>query len=147
MYQIEIHEAQIGMVLVEPVIDEESKKLLVKAGQILNHNIIRKLIDWKVSVISVSDLHSLHINPIDKMQITLKDSYAKAIDLYSSMQISGNKRDDIPQIVKKMNKIIEAICKNEKVLNYCLEMRMVRERNLYEKAVHTSVFAGLFGWK
>lgn len=143
MYQIETHEARIGMVLVEPVIDKESEKLLVKAGQILNQNIIKKLIDWKVSLISVADLHSLQINPIDKMQVTLKDSYTKAINLYSSLQISGNKRDDIPQIVKKMERIIEVICKNEKVLNYCLEMRMVRERNLYEKAVHTSVFAGL----
>lgn len=143
MYQIGVQEAKIGMVLVAPVIDEESQKLLVKEGQILNQNIIKKLIDWKVPLISVADLHSLQINPIDKMQVTLRDSYAAAIDKYSSMQIAGNKRDDIPQIVKKMERIIENICKEEKILNYCLEMRMVRERNLYEKAVHTSVFAGL----
>ena len=94
-------------------------------------------------LISVADLHSLQINPIDKMQVTLRDSYSDAIALYSSRQIAGNKRDDIPQIVKKMERIIDNICKVEKILNYCLEMRMVRERNLYEKAVHTSVFAGL----
>lgn len=143
MYQIGVQEAKIGMVLVAPVIDEESQKLLVKEGQILNQNIIKKLIDWKVPLISVADLHSLQINPIDKMQVTLRDSYSDAIALYSSRQIAGNKRDDIPQIIKKMERIIENICKEEKILNYCLEMRMVRERNLYEKAVHTSVFAGL----
>lgn len=143
MYQIAIHEAKIGMVLVEPVIDQESQKLLVKEGQILNQNIIKKLADWNVQLISVADLHSLQINPIDKMQVTLKDSYSDAISLYSSMQIAGNKRDDIPQIVKKMQRIIDNICKEEKILNYCLEMRMVKERNLYKKAVHTSVFAGL----
>lgn len=143
MYKIEVHEAQIGMVLVEPVVDKETDKLLVKAGQILNQSIIKKLADWKVPEIAVADLHSLQISPIDKMQVTLTESYTKAIELYSSMQISGNKTDDIPQIVKKMKRIIEAICKNEKILNYCLEMRMVKERNLYEKAVQTSVFAGL----
>lgn len=143
MYKIDVHDAQIGMVLVEPVIDKESEKLLVNAGQILNQSILKKLADWKVPEIAVEDLHSLQISPIDKMQVTLTESYTKAIELYSSMQISGNKRDDIPQIIKKMKRIIEAICKNEKILNYCLEMRMVKERNLYEKAVQTSVFAGI----
>lgn len=143
MYQIGIQEAKIGMVLVAPVIDEETQKLLVKEGQVLNQNIIKKLMDWKVQLISVADLHSLQINPIDKMQVTLRDAYTDALGMYSSMQIAGNKRDDIPQIVKKMERIIDNICKVEKILNYCIEMRMVRERNLFEKAVHTSVFAGL----
>ncbi len=143
MYQIEVSEAQIGMVLVEPVIEPESQKILAKKGQVLNWPLIKKLADWKIPKISVEDLYSLEINPIDKMQVTLKKSYNSVIARYSSAQTAGNKIDEIPQIVKKMHRIVDEICKNEKILNYCVEMRMVRERNLYEKAVHTSVFAGL----
>lgn len=143
MYRIAIQEAKIGMVLAEPIIDAQSQKLLLKEGQVLNQNVIRNLKEWEVQLISVADIYSLQINPIDKMQVTLKDAYDMSISQYSSMQIAGNKRDDIPGIVKAMYGIIDNICKNEKILNYCLEMRMVRERNLFEKAVLTSVFAGL----
>lgn len=143
MYQIAIQEAKIGMVLAEPVIDQVSKKLLVKEGQILNQNIIKKLQEWEVQLLSVADIYSLQIHPIDKMQITLREAYSAAISQYSSLQLAGNKRDDIPGIVQEMDVIIDRICENAKILNYCLEMRMVREGNLFEKAVLTSVFAGL----
>ncbi len=143
MYRIAIQEAKIGMVLAEPVIDLGGKKLLVKEGQVLNQNIIKKLEEWEVQLISVADIYSLQIHPIDKMQVTLRDAYTAVISQYASMQLAGNKRDDIPAIVKKMDGIIENICANTKILNYCLEMRMVRERNLFDKAVSTSVFAGL----
>lgn len=89
------------------------------------------------------DLHSTQINPMDKMQIVLKESYNKAIKCHAAKTVSDSKRDDIPQIVKSMEEIIDTICIDEKILNYCIEMRLVRQRNMYEKAVHTSVFAGL----
>lgn len=89
------------------------------------------------------EVHSIQISPMGKMQIVLKESYNKAIQCYSAMKASDSKRDDIPQIVRNMKGIIETICKDEKILNYCMEMRLVRQRNLYEKAVHTSVLAGL----
>lgn len=143
MYRIAIQEAKIGMVLAEAVVDTQTQKLLLNAGQVLNHNIITKLEEWNIALISVADIYSLQIHPIDKMQVTLKESFHATISKYASMQIAGNKRDDIPKIVKKMHVIIEKISREEVILNYCLEMRMVREKNLYEKSIHTSVFAGL----
>lgn len=142
MYQVALIEARVGMVLAEPVISEDGK-LLLKAGQVLNQSMIRKLEERHVQLITVDDIYSLQINPIDQMQITLKKSYDYVISKYSSKQQVGNKRNDIPQIVKWMNTVIENICKDEKILDYCLQMRMVKERNLYEKAVETSVFSGL----
>ncbi len=143
MFRIALQEAKMGMVLAEPVVDKDTQKLLLKAGQVLNQNIINKLSERGILVISVAEIYSLQINPIDKMQITLKESYDAALNQYSSMQVAGNKRDDIPKIVKVMHSIIDKICKDEIILNYCLEMRMVREKNLYEKSIHTSMFAGL----
>lgn len=145
MYQVALQEARIGMVLAQPVISKDGQKLLLKEGQVLNHTVLRKLTEWNIPSISVADIYSLQINPIDQMQITLKESYRAAISKYSSLQQVGNKRNDIPQIVKKMYEIIELICMNEVILNYCLQMRMVKERNLYQKAVVTSVFSGLLG--
>lgn len=143
MYKIDIQEAKIGMVLAEPIIDQQSKKLLVKEGQILNQSIIKKLSEWKIPQISVADLYTLQINPINKMQTLLKESFDDTISKYSSVHMAGNKRDDIPKIVKVMNAVIEHICKNETILNYCLEMKLVRERDLFGKAITTSVFSGL----
>lgn len=143
MYRIALVEARAGMVLAESVMSEDGKSLLLKAGQVLNSGMIHKLEERNVALISVSDIYSLQINPIDQMQVALKRSYYAAIDKYSSIQIVGNKNDNIPKIVKRMYGIIDHICKNEIILDYCLQMRMVKERNLSEKAVETSVFSGL----
>jgi len=143
MYKIACEEAKIGMVLIEPVIDPVTNKLLVKEGQVLNLNIIKKLHEWKIRLIAVADIYSLQIRPVDKMQVTLKDEYNSAIYQYSSTQLAGNKRDEIPEIMKRINRIIDNICSNEIILNYCLEMCMVRERNLFEKSVLTSLFSGI----
>ncbi len=143
MYRVALKEARVGMVLAEPVMTEGGEQLLLKAGQVLNRTMIHKLADRNIQLISVADIYSLQINPIDQMQVVLEKSYRNALSKYASPQIVGNKRDDIPQIVKKIYGVMEEITKDEMVLNYCLQMRMVKEKNLYQKAVETSVFSGL----
>lgn len=142
MYKVSLREARAGMVLTEPIIDADGKYLL-KTGQVLNLALIRRLMERGILTVSVADIYSLQINPIDQMQETLENTFHHTISKYSSPQLVGNKIDDIPNIVLDMNKIITDICKDEVVLNYCLQMRMVKERDLYRKAVETAVFAGL----
>lgn len=143
MYKVSLHEARVGMVLAENVMSGDGQYLLLKAGQVLNQAMIQKLVDRDVRLISVTDIYSLQINPIDQMQVVLEKTYRDAIYKYSSTQSAGNKRDDIPKIVTAMNENIGYICKDEMILNYCLQMRMVKERNLFQMAVETSVFSGL----
>ncbi len=143
MYKVSIGEAREGMVLVEPVMAEDGQHYLLKAGQVLNSAMLQRLKEFDITVISVADIHSLQINPIEQMNAVVKKSYADALNKYSSPQRVGNKRDDIPLIVAKMQEVIAVICKNATIINYCLQMRMVKERDLYRKAIETSVFAGL----
>ena len=89
MYRIAIQEAKIGMVLAEAVVDVETQKLLLSAGQVLNRNIISKLEERGIALISVADIYSLQINPIDKMQETLRDSYHATISKYASTQVTN----------------------------------------------------------
>jgi len=142
MYQVSLGELRVGMVLAEPVFSEDGQ-LLIKEGQSLNRTMIQKLVERKILRISIADINSLQINPIDQMQVVLENAYRAAISKYSSPQIVGNKRDDIPKIVNRMFEVIAQIVKDETVLTYCLQMRMVKERNLFQKAVETSVFSGL----
>lgn len=142
MYKVTIGEARVGMILVEPVLSEDGHYLL-KAGQVLNRVMIDRLKELNIPLISVAEIDSLQINPLDRMQLVMERSFAEALVKYSSPQRVGNKRDDIPKIVEKMQEVIGAICKDEMIINYCLQMRMVKERNLYQKAIETSVFSGL----
>lgn len=142
MYKVSLLEARVGMVLVEPVLSGDGHYLL-KAGQVLNRAMIERLKDLNIPLISVAEIDSLQINPLDRMQLVMEKSYRDALDKYSSPQRVGNKRDDIPQIVANMQEVIEVICKDEMIINYCLQMRMVKERDLYRKAIETSVFSGL----
>ncbi len=143
MYRVELSEARVGMVLVEPVMAEDGQHYLLKAGQVLNHVMIQRLRERNVALISVADIYSLQISPIDQMQVILEDAYHATISKYSSPQVVGNKRDDIPKVVKRMQEVIGKIIKEEMILTYCLQMRMVKERDLFQKAVETSVFSGL----
>ena len=142
MYQVSLGELRVGMVLAEPVFSGDGQ-LLLKEGQVLNRAMIQKLVERRILRISIADIYSLQINPIDQMQVVLEEAYHAAISKYSSPQQVGNKRDDIPQIVKRMYEVIAQISKDEMILTYCLQMRMVKERNLFQKAVETSVFSGL----
>lgn len=142
MYKVSLTEAQPGMVLVEPVISSEGRYLL-KVGQVLNRAMIQRLQELGVKLISVADIYSLQIDPLDRMHLVMERSYREALEKYSTPQKEGNKRDDIPQIVKKMIDIIKVICKNEKIIDYCLQMRIIKTRALYQKAIETSVFSGL----
>lgn len=131
------------MVLVEPVMTEDKQQYLLKAGQVLTRGMIKRMMDMNILLISVADIYSLQISPIDQIHSILEKAYQTAIAKYSSPQQVGNKRDDIPRIVQKMNEIVARIIQDEMILNYCLQMRMVKERNLFQKAVETSVFSGL----
>ena len=95
MYQVSLVELRVGMVLAEAIFTEDGK-LLIKEGQSLNRAMIQKLVERKIARISK----------------------------YSSPQIVGNKRDDIPKIVNRMKEVIAQIVKDEIVLTYCLQMRM-----------------------
>lgn len=130
------------MVLVEPVISKDGRCLL-KAGQTLNRAMIQRLQELDVWLVYVADLYSLQINPMDRMQMVMEKSYKEVLRKYSTPKKEGNKRDDIPEIVVKMQEVIKTICKNEKIIEYCLQMRIIKTQNLYQKAIETSVFSGL----
>ena len=142
MYKISVLEAQPGMVLVESVVTGDGRCLL-KAGQALNRAVIQRLQELNIWKVSVADIYSLQVDPLDRMQMVMERSYKEALEKYSTPQKEGNKRDDIPQIVKKMWELIKVICKDVKIVEYCLQMRVIKTQNLYQKAIETSVFSGL----
>ena len=141
MYKVSTAEAQSGMVLVEPV--TKDGRCLLKAGQTLNRAMIQRLLELDILVVCVADLYSLQIDPADRMQLVMEKSYREVLEKYSTSQKEGNKRDDIPHIVKKMWEIIKVICRDDKIVDYCLQMRVIKTQNLYQKAIETSVFSGL----
>lgn len=142
MYKVSLGELRVGMVLAEPIYSADGQ-LLIKEGQALNRSTIQKLVERRIPRVSISDIHTLQINPIDQMQLVMETAFHSAISKYSSPQLVGNKRDDIPMIVNRMWEVIGIIDKNEIVLDYCLQMRMVKQCNMFKKAIETSVFAGL----
>ena len=115
MYKIALSEARVGMVLAETVMSADGKQMLLNSGQVLNRATIQKLEERNVQLIVVADIYSLQINPIDQMHDTLMKTYMATIDKYSSPQQVGNKRDDIPKIVKNMCEIITEISKSERI--------------------------------
>ena len=142
MYKVSLLEAQPGMVLVQPVMSKDGKCLL-KAGQVLNRAMIQRLQELDIWLVYVADLYSLQINPMDRMQLVMERLYKEILGKYSTPQKEGNKRDDIPQVVVKMQEVIKRICRNEKIMDYCLQMRIIKTENLFQKAIETSVFSGL----
>lgn len=143
MFQVALSELRVGMVLMEPILSEDGQTYLLKAGQKLNRNMIQRLRDRGIEPITVADIYSLQINPMDQMQVVLEETYKNMIDKYTSPQRVGNKRDDIPKIVERIKDVVCDFSKDDNILRYCLEMRMIKESNLFLKGVETSVLSGL----
>lgn len=145
MYKITIEEAKEGMVVENSVHHPETGKLLIPYGTTLKEFMIIKLKRLGVREIIIADRYTLFVSPLERMKIHLKDVYAKLIRKYASDQVEGNLCNDMVSITKRVMEIIEEICQSEDILNFCIQMRMVKDEPIFEYSVLTSLFSGLVG--
>lgn len=142
MSELHLSEVKPGMKLEQAVVMPDGKTLL-SSGTILSINNIDKLQEFGVKVINVADRYTHLITPTDKMQTQLVDDFIRILRSIAPKNPEANKNDEVVKVANILEHIIPKIAKNEAILEFVVELRIIDKIKLYEHSVHTAVLSGL----
>lgn len=142
MSELRLSEVKPGMKLEQAVVMPDGKTLL-SSGTILSISNIDKLQEFGIKVINVADRYTHLITPTDKMQTQLVEDFIRILRRIAPNSPEANKSDEVVKVANILEHIIPKIAKNEAVLEFMVELRIIDKIKLYEHSVHTAVLAGL----
>ena len=142
MSELYISEVKPGMRLEQAIVLPDGKTLL-STGTILSIKNIDKLHELGIKVIHIADRYTHLITPVDKMQTQLVEDFIRVLRNIAPHNPEANKSDKVVKVAELLEKIIQKVAKNETVLEFMVELRIIDKVKLYEHSVHTAVLAGL----
>lgn len=142
MSELFISEVKPGMRLEQAIVMPDGKTLL-SSGTILSIINIEKLHELNIKLINIADRYTHLITPIDKMQTQLVEDFTRMLRQIAPNSPEANKSDEVVKVANMLEKIILKIAKNETVLEFMVELRIIDKVKLYDHSVHTAVLAGL----
>ena len=142
MSELFISEVKPGMKLEQAIVMPDGKTLL-SSGTILSIKNIEKLHELNIKSIHIADRYTHLITPIDKMQTQLVEDFTRMLRQIAPNSPEANKSDEVVKVANILEKIILKIAKNETVLEFMVELRIIDKVKLYDHSVHTAVLAGL----
>lgn len=142
MSELFISEVKPGMKLEQAIVMPDGKTLL-SSGTILSIKNIEKLHELNIKSINIADRYTHLITPIDKMQTQLVEDFTRMLRQIAPNSPEANKSDEVVKVANILEKIILKIAKNETVLEFMVELRIIDKVKLYDHSVHTAVLAGL----
>ena len=142
MSALYLSEVKPGMRLEQAIVLPDGKTLL-STGTILSIKNIEKLQELNIKVVNIADRYTHLITPNDKMQTQLVDDFTRMLREIAPNVREANKNDEVVNVANILEKIILKIAKNEAVLEFMVELRIIDKVKLYDHSVHTAVLAGL----
>ena len=142
MSALYLSEVKPGMRLEQAIVLPDGKTLL-STGTILSIKNIEKLQELNIKVVNIADRYTHLITPNDKMQTQLVDDFTRMLREIAPNVREANKNDEVVKVANILEKIILKIAKNEAVLEFMVELRIIDKVKLYDHSVHTAVLAGL----
>ncbi|GFI04485.1 MAG: HD domain-containing protein [Lachnospiraceae bacterium] len=143
MGQVKVEDIRPGMVLAAAVVIPESTTLLLKEGHALTIKGIQKIRELKIEAVEIVDRNSLFVNPIDKMTENLEQDFLLYLRKISPRQAEANKNDNMVRIADVLEGMIPRICRQETVMEFCVQLKLVDNLQLYQHSVHTAVLSGM----
>lgn len=142
MSELHLVEVKPGMRLEQAVVLPDGKTLL-STGTILSIRNIEKLHELGISSVNIADRYTHLITPIDKMQSQLIEDFTRVLRRIAPKVPEANKSDKVVKVAEVLEKIIHKIARNEIVLEFMVELRIIDKVKLYDHSVHTAVLSGL----
>ncbi len=138
-----ITEVKPGMKLEQAIYSPENNSCLLSAGTILSIKNIEKLKELKIEQVYIANRDTVFISPTDKMAECLVDDFIRILRKTSPNRPEANKNDNIVKVARQLEAIIMKVAKNEDVLSFLVELKLIDNLRLYEHSVYTSVLSGL----
>lgn len=143
MGQIKVEDIRPGMVLAAAVVSPDGSTLLLKEGHALTIKGIQKIRELKIETVEIVDRNSLFVTPIDKMAENLEQDFLLYLRKVSPKQAEANKNDNMVVIANMLENMIVKICRQENVMEFCVQLKLIDNLRLYQHSVHAAVLSGM----
>lgn len=139
---LSISQIKPGMKLEQSVYLPDGKCLLT-AGTVISNRNIEKFRELGILEVDVADIYTLFISLADKMEELLVEDFIRILRKISPNRPEANKNDEVVKVAAKLEVLIRKLAKNEDILAFLVELRVIDKVRLYENALHTAVYSGL----
>ena len=140
---LEMYEIKPGMTLEQSINSAENGSCLLSAGTVLSIKNIEKLKELGIEKISIADRDSVFISPNDKMAESLVADFIGILRKTAPRRPEANKNDYVVKVARQLEAIIVKVAKNDDVLSFLVEMKLIDNLRLYEHSLYTSILCGL----
>lgn len=140
---LSVGEIEAGMVLERAIESPDTGKCLLKAGAILSLRNIEKLKELDIPGVYIKDRNTIFISPYDKIQKMLVRDFVNELYATAPKKPEANKNDDVVKVAASLEALIIKIAKNETILDFLVQLRIINKGKLYDAAVRTSMLSGL----
>lgn len=140
---LNINEVTAGMELERAIMSPENGQCLLKSGSILSIKNIEKLKELEITSLHIKDRNTIFISPHDKMQKMLIADFITKLRQTAPKNPEANKNDYIVKIANYLEILILKIAKNEEILDFLVQLRIINKTFLYDAAIDTAVLSGL----
>lgn len=131
-----------GMKLEQAVFLPDGKCLLTAGSVITNRN-IEKFREFGILEVDVADIYTLFISPSDKMEELLVEDFIHILRQISPNRPEANKNDEVVKVAAQLESLIKKLAKNEDIVGFLVELRVIDKVRLYENGLYTAVLCGL----
>lgn len=140
--KLNLVELKPGMVI-ERAIYTEDNKCLLNSGTALTLKSIEKLKALKINEVHIKDINTIYVSPTDKMAESLVGDFITRLRKIAPRRQEANKHDYMVEIEQLLEKLILKIAKNEDILEFLVELKLVNNVRLYQHSIYTAILSGL----
>lgn len=141
--KLSIREVKPGMQLEQTINDPVTGICLLSAGTTLSIKNIDKIKEHKIDFVEIADRYSVFISPSDRIARNLVKDFLTTLREVCPLRPEANMNDKVVEVAKQLEGIIPVIARNDKILTFLVEQKIVNNKFLYENSIHTAVYSGI----
>ena len=141
--KLSIREVKPGMQLEQAINDPVTGICLLTAGTTLSIKNIDKIREHKIDYIEIADRYSVFISPSDRIARNLVKDFLSTLREVCPLRPEANMNDKVVEVAKQLEGIIPVIARNEKILSYLVQQKIINNQFLYDNSIHTAVYSGI----
>lgn len=141
--KLSIREVKPGMQLEQTINDPVTGICLLSAGTTLSIKNIDKIKEHKIEFVEIADRYSVFISPSDRIARNLVKDFLTTLREVCPLRPEANMNDKVVEVAKQLEGIIPVIARNDKILTFLVEQKIVNNKFLYENSIHTAVYSGI----
>lgn len=135
--KIVIYKLTEGTIIAEPVFCPKTGNMLANYGTKVTHELIQSLKSREISQVTVLDENTLIVDPIDTTAKELKKLLIEEIRRLAPDKAEANTSDTMVKVSRIACQISVQIVDNTKLVEFCVLMKILNSRYLYQHSIGT----------